>query len=163
MSQRIKSEDKSAKRRVLHRGSTQKGERIDIRLSIGAKALLQRAAAERHKTLAEFLVDSGLSAAAETHTISKGVSPMKKIASFTVRMPIEKKDRLRRLAEQNGMSVNHLFDELATIVLAENDAYHRFLVRSKKGDARVGLALLSKMDRIESSKRSGGLPGKGGR
>lgn len=88
---------------------------------------------------------------------------MKKIASFTVRMPIEKKNRLRRLAEQNGMSVNHLFDELATIVLAENDAYHRFLVRSKKGDARVGLALLSKMDRIESRKRSGGLPGKGGR
>jgi uncharacterized protein (DUF1778 family) len=66
MSQQGKTENKTTKRRVHHRGSTKKGERIDIRLSQGAKALLQRAAAERHKTLTEFLVDSGLSVAAET-------------------------------------------------------------------------------------------------
>lgn len=42
-----------------------KEERIDLRLSAKAKALLQRAAAVRHKTVTEFVLDSGLSAAAE--------------------------------------------------------------------------------------------------
>jgi uncharacterized protein (DUF1778 family) len=41
-------------------------ERIDLRLTGPAKAVLQRAAAARHKTLSEFLLDSGLAAAAET-------------------------------------------------------------------------------------------------
>jgi uncharacterized protein (DUF1778 family) len=41
-------------------------ERIDLRLTGPAKAMLQRAAAVRHKTVSEFLLDSGLAAAAET-------------------------------------------------------------------------------------------------
>lgn len=45
---------------------TRKDERIDLRLSASAKALLQRAAAVRHKTVTEFVLDSGLAAAAET-------------------------------------------------------------------------------------------------
>ena len=43
-----------------------KEERIEVRLTRRAKALLQRAAAVRHKTVTEFVLDSGLSAAAET-------------------------------------------------------------------------------------------------
>lgn len=42
-----------------------KDERIDLRLSGPAKAMLQRAAAVRHKTVTEFVLDSGLTAAAE--------------------------------------------------------------------------------------------------
>jgi uncharacterized protein (DUF1778 family) len=45
--------------------STRKDERLDLRLSVQAKALLQRAAAARHKTVSEFVVDSSLNAAAE--------------------------------------------------------------------------------------------------
>lgn len=45
---------------------TRKDERLDLRLSVQAKALLQRAAAARHKTVSEFVVDSSLAAAAET-------------------------------------------------------------------------------------------------
>lgn len=41
-------------------------ERIDLRLSRSAKVMLQRAAAVRHKTVSEFVVESGLTAAAET-------------------------------------------------------------------------------------------------
>jgi uncharacterized protein (DUF1778 family) len=43
-----------------------KQERIEVRLTRTAKALLQRAAAVRHKTVTEFVLDSGLAAAAET-------------------------------------------------------------------------------------------------
>jgi uncharacterized protein (DUF1778 family) len=42
-----------------------KDERLDLRLSAAAKTLLQRAAAARHKSLSEFVIDSSLSAAAE--------------------------------------------------------------------------------------------------
>ncbi len=41
-------------------------DRIEVRLTRTAKALLQRAAAVRHKTVTEFVRDSSLSAAAET-------------------------------------------------------------------------------------------------
>ena len=43
-----------------------KEERIGVRLTRTAKATLQRAAAVRHKTVTEFVLDSGLPAAAET-------------------------------------------------------------------------------------------------
>ena len=45
---------------------TRKDERIDLRLSRSAKVMLQRAAAARHKTVTEFVLDSGLMTAAET-------------------------------------------------------------------------------------------------
>lgn len=44
----------------------QKSERIDIRTTPTAKAILQQAAASMHKSVSEFLLDSGLSKATET-------------------------------------------------------------------------------------------------
>lgn len=44
----------------------QKSERIDIRTTPTAKAILQQAAASVHKSVSEFLLDSGLSKATET-------------------------------------------------------------------------------------------------
>lgn len=43
----------------------QKTERIDIRTSATAKAVLQQAAASVNKSVSEFLLDTGLSAASE--------------------------------------------------------------------------------------------------
>jgi uncharacterized protein (DUF1778 family) len=43
-----------------------KDERIELRVTRPAKILLQQAAAARNKTVSEFVVDSGLTAAAET-------------------------------------------------------------------------------------------------
>jgi uncharacterized protein (DUF1778 family) len=43
-----------------------KDERIELRLTRMAKTMLQKAAAVRNKTVSEFVVDSGLTAAAET-------------------------------------------------------------------------------------------------
>ncbi len=44
----------------------QKTERIDIRTTATAKAILQQAAASVHKSVSEFLLDIGLSHASET-------------------------------------------------------------------------------------------------
>jgi len=49
----------------------QKSERIDIRTSAKAKAVLQQAASAVNKTVSEFLLDTGLSAASETLTDRK--------------------------------------------------------------------------------------------
>jgi uncharacterized protein (DUF1778 family) len=43
-----------------------RGERIDVRTTPLVKRTLQRAAAAANKTVSEFLLDSGLTAAAET-------------------------------------------------------------------------------------------------
>ena len=48
-----------------------KKERIDIRTSGTVKAVLQQAAASVNKSVSEFLLDSGLSAASETLTDRK--------------------------------------------------------------------------------------------
>ena len=44
----------------------QKTERIDIRTTPTAKAILQQAASSAHKSVSEFLLDIGLSTASET-------------------------------------------------------------------------------------------------
>ena len=43
-----------------------RSERVDLRMTPAVKRTLQLAAASRNKTLTEFLLDSGLSAAADT-------------------------------------------------------------------------------------------------
>jgi len=40
--------------------------RIDLRMTLAAKVLLEQAAAARHKTVSEFLLDNALKAAEET-------------------------------------------------------------------------------------------------
>ena len=43
-----------------------RSERVDVRMTPSAKQMLQQAAAASHKTLTEFLLDSGLHAAHDT-------------------------------------------------------------------------------------------------
>lgn len=43
-----------------------RSERVDVRMTPSAKAMLQRAAVAENKTLTEFLLDSGLHAAHDT-------------------------------------------------------------------------------------------------
>jgi len=62
-------------------------------------------------------------------------------------MPESKHNRLRRLAESRGVSMNKLIDELATVALAQHDAEVRFHAIAAKGSAKRGLALLDKLDR----------------
>jgi predicted transcriptional regulator len=76
------------------------------------------------------------------------------MATMTIRLPDPKHERLRRLAERHGVSLNKLVDEWASMALAQFDAETRFLVRAARGRAQRGLALLDKLD--QSVRRGAG-------
>ncbi len=68
------------------------------------------------------------------------------MARLTTGLPDDKYERLKALARERGTSVNRLVDEMATLMIAEHDAEHRFQVRAQRGQGREqeGLALLDK-------------------
>jgi hypothetical protein len=69
------------------------------------------------------------------------------MSTLTIRIPEAKHDRLRRLADSRGVSMNKLIDELATVALVQHDAEIRFRALAGKGSASRGLRLLDKLDR----------------
>ena len=66
------------------------------------------------------------------------------MSALTLRLPDDKHERLRALAQSRGTSVNRLLDEVTTLLLAEYDAETRFRLRAQRGTDKVerGLALL---------------------
>lgn len=68
------------------------------------------------------------------------------MTTIAVRLPDEKYQRLKLLAQARGTSVNRLFNEMATAILAEFDAETRFLIRANRGKGfeAEGLTLLAK-------------------
>jgi hypothetical protein len=68
------------------------------------------------------------------------------MSALTLRLPDDKHERLRALAQSRGTSVNRLLDEVTTLLLAEYDAETRFRLRAHRGagKAKRGLSLLDK-------------------
>jgi predicted transcriptional regulator len=68
------------------------------------------------------------------------------MSALTVRLPDDKHQRLKALAQSRGTTLNRLIDEMATLMLAEYDAETRFLLRAARGAGKEqrGLELLSK-------------------
>ena len=68
------------------------------------------------------------------------------MSALTVRLPDDKHQRLRALAQSRGTTLNRLIDDMATVMLAEFDAETRFKLRAARGTGRTerGLALLAK-------------------
>jgi hypothetical protein len=68
------------------------------------------------------------------------------MSALTLRLPDQKHQRLKALAKSKGMSVNHLLDEVTTLILAEFDLKTQFEIRAQrgKGKAERGLELLTK-------------------
>lgn len=75
---------------------------------------------------------------------------------MTIRMPEDTHERLKRLAEARGVSVNKLIEEMSTAALAEFDAETRFRIRAARGRVRDGLRLLDKADAVSGAKGAGG-------
>ncbi len=71
------------------------------------------------------------------------------MSTLTLRLPDEKHDRLRQLARHQNISLNKLFEEFATVALAEFDAVTRFRARAAAGSREEGLRLLAKLDAEE--------------
>jgi hypothetical protein len=68
------------------------------------------------------------------------------MSALTLRLPDDKHERLRALAQSRGTSVNRLLDEVTTLLLAEFDAETRFRLRAQRGAGKPerGLDLLDK-------------------
>jgi len=68
------------------------------------------------------------------------------MSTITLRIPDSKHDRLKQYAKEQGVSLNKLFDEFATVALAQFDAKTRFTLLAAKGDVIQGMELLDKLD-----------------
>ncbi len=68
------------------------------------------------------------------------------MGALTLRLPDHKHERLKELAKSKGMSVNHLLDEVTTLILAEFDLKTQFEIRAQRGQGKAerGLELLAK-------------------
>lgn len=66
--------------------------------------------------------------------------------ALTLRLPDSKHERLKQLAKNRGVSVNHLLDEITTLMLAEFDLETQFQIRARRGQGKTGrgLELLAK-------------------
>jgi len=68
------------------------------------------------------------------------------MSTLTLRIPDSKYERLKSYAKSKEISLNKLFDELATIALTQYDAKIRFDVMVAKANRARGLELLKKLD-----------------
>ncbi len=69
------------------------------------------------------------------------------MSTVTLRIPDSKHERLKQYAKEQGVSLNKLFDEFATVALAQFDAKTRFELKASRGSAQKGLQILEKLDR----------------
>lgn len=68
------------------------------------------------------------------------------MAILTIRLPDDKHNRLKALAQRKKMSINKLIEEISTQTLAEFDSETRFVQFASSGNAKRGLELLDKLD-----------------
>jgi len=68
------------------------------------------------------------------------------MTALTLRLPDHKHARLKAMAEQRGISLARMLDELTTQALVEFDTETRFMVRASRGAQRAerGIELLNK-------------------
>jgi len=71
------------------------------------------------------------------------------MTTLTIRLPEDKHERLKALAQARKISVNKLIDELATVALANHDAFLRFQTLAERGDPKRALDLLERIDTSE--------------
>ncbi len=67
------------------------------------------------------------------------------MSTLTIRLPDDKHDRLKALAESRQISVNRLVDELATVAIANFDARTRFEMRAGRGDVKRAIKILDRL------------------
>ncbi|MEZ4661581.1 MAG: hypothetical protein R2911_28860 [Caldilineaceae bacterium] len=68
------------------------------------------------------------------------------MAKITIRLPDDKRNRLKALAQHRKISINKLFEELSTQALAEFDSETRFRALAALGNPQRGLEILDKLD-----------------
>ena len=69
------------------------------------------------------------------------------MSTVTLRIPDSKHERLKQYAKEQGISLNKLFEEFATVALAQFDAKTRFEIKASKGSVEKGLQILDTLDK----------------
>lgn len=69
------------------------------------------------------------------------------MSTITLRIPDSKHERLKQYAKEQGVSLNKLFEEFATVALAQFDAKTRFDIKASRGNTERGLQILDKLDK----------------
>ena len=69
------------------------------------------------------------------------------MSTITLRIPDSKHERLKEYAKEQGVSLNKLFEEFATVALAQFDAKTRFEIKASRGSIEKGLQILDKLDK----------------
>ncbi|MFA5455842.1 MAG: toxin-antitoxin system HicB family antitoxin [Sulfurimonas sp.] len=69
------------------------------------------------------------------------------MSTVTLRIPDSKHERLKQYAKEQGVSLNKLFEEFATVALAQFDAKTRFEIKASRGSIEKGLQILDKLDK----------------
>ena len=77
---------------------------------------------------------------------------------LTIRLPDDKHERLRNLARMRRVSVNKLMEELATLAIANHDAWTWFKIEAAQGEPRRALEILDHLDRLDSEAPNTLLP-----
>jgi hypothetical protein len=72
------------------------------------------------------------------------------MATLTIRMPEDRVERLKILARSRNLSVNKMFEEWASMAIAEFDAKASFMARAARGSRERGLAAIRELDRRDS-------------
>lgn len=75
------------------------------------------------------------------------------MATLTIRIPESKHQRLKKLAERQGLSLNKLFEEWSNLAITQFDAEARFRARTAQGNPKRVLQILGRLD-VEFSKKS---------
>ena len=68
------------------------------------------------------------------------------MSTLTIRLPDDKHERLKAMAQHRKISVNKLVEELSTQALAEFDSETRFRALASTGNVKKGLKLLDKLN-----------------
>lgn len=68
------------------------------------------------------------------------------MATLTIRLSDDKHERLKLLADNRGVSLNKLMEELSTMALTEFDAETRFKSRAARGSIERGVRALDALD-----------------
>ena len=76
------------------------------------------------------------------------------MSDLRIRLPQDKHQRLRALAQSRGITLTRVIDDMTTVMLAEFDAETRFMLRAERGAGKAerGLALLDKARRQRSTR-----------
>ena len=78
----------------------------------------------------------------------KGVA----MSTLTIRLPDDTAERLKSLAQSRGLSMNKLVEQLSAHALSAWDTENHFRALAATGDVRKALAVLDRLDALETKK-----------